>query len=191
VTPLLPPTRRCEHCQADISHKRRDARFCGRPCKTARWHATRRATAQGRAEERERNRARYPGEARRRRAQAIDYYDRHQPARVEYARTWRTENRQQRRVQAARRAARLISNPGFCPFTDAEWAAMQRRFRQRCAYCGRRPAGPLVMDHVVPVAKGGRHALANILPACAACNAHKSDLLLVQWKQRPSYPRGR
>ena len=47
------------------------------------------------------------------------------------------------------------------------------------------------MDHVVPVAKGGRHALANILPACGDCNAHKSDLLLVEWKQRPSYPQGR
>jgi 5-methylcytosine-specific restriction endonuclease McrA len=47
------------------------------------------------------------------------------------------------------------------------------------------------LDHVVPVARGGRHALANILPACGDCNAHKSDLLLVQWKQRPSYPQGR
>ncbi|MEU7905874.1 HNH endonuclease [Actinoplanes sp. NPDC049118] len=68
---------------------------------------------------------------------------------------------------------------------------MQRRFDKRCAYCGRRPPSPLIMDHIVPVAKGGRHALANILPACGDCNGHKSDLLLVQWKQRPTYPRGR
>lgn len=107
---------------------------------------------------------------------------------MEYARTWRAEHRQQRRVQAARRAARLVTNPGFCPFSDAEWQAMLRRFDHRCAYCGRRAAGELTMDHVVPLIKGGRHALANILPACIDCNGHKSDLLIVQWKQRPTYP---
>lgn len=185
---MTPQSRTCEHCQADISHKRSDARFCGRPCKTARWHATRRATKEGRAEQRVRDRARYPREAAHRRAQAIDYYNRHQQSRVEYSRIWRAEHRQQRQVQAARRGALLVGNPGFCPFTDAEWLALQRRFGHRCAYCGRRPTRLLTKDHVVPLAKGGRHALANILPACIACNRHKHDLLLAQWKLRSTYP---
>lgn len=30
------------------------------------------------------------------------------------------------------------------------------------------------VDHVVPVARGGRHA-GNLVPACAACNASKQD----------------
>lgn len=43
-----------------------------------------------------------------------------------------------------------------------------------CHYCGRRfPAEELTMDHVVPVARGGKSTKGNIVPACAACNASK------------------
>jgi 5-methylcytosine-specific restriction endonuclease McrA len=39
-----------------------------------------------------------------------------------------------------------------------------------CAYCG----GPAEhVDHVAPLARGGAHALGNLLPACADCNLEK------------------
>lgn len=43
-----------------------------------------------------------------------------------------------------------------------------------CHYCGK-TVGPerLTMDHVVPVARGGRSTKGNIVPACAACNKTK------------------
>lgn len=40
------------------------------------------------------------------------------------------------------------------------------------------------MDHVIPVVRGGRHAIGNILPACAACNGSKHAALLVVWRHR-------
>jgi 5-methylcytosine-specific restriction endonuclease McrA len=182
-------TRHCENCKADISHKRRDARFCDRTCKMAGWHKTNRATSEGKAREIVRNRARYERESDRRRAGAIDYYYRTQQLRIEYAREWRKENPHRRREQAERRADLMVNNPGFCPFGSTEWEALKRRHDYRCAYCGVRPEEPLEKDHVIPLAKGGRHAIANILPACVTCNRHKSDLLLADWKGRPSYPR--
>jgi len=46
-----------------------------------------------------------------------------------------------------------------------------------CAYCGGRFApGELTMDHVVPIARGGRSARGNVVPACKPCNQEKKLL---------------
>jgi 5-methylcytosine-specific restriction endonuclease McrA len=46
-----------------------------------------------------------------------------------------------------------------------------------CHYCGKRfSASELTMDHVVPVARGGRSVKGNVVPACVACNRSKSFL---------------
>ncbi|MEU4427510.1 HNH endonuclease [Actinoplanes sp. NPDC024001] len=37
------------------------------------------------------------------------------------------------------------------------------------------------MDHVIPVALGGRHAIGNLAPACRGCNNSKNDDLLIEW----------
>lgn len=43
-----------------------------------------------------------------------------------------------------------------------------------CHYCGRMVgSAALTMDHVVPVARGGRSTKGNIVPSCRACNQAK------------------
>ncbi len=51
----------------------------------------------------------------------------------------------------------------------------QRRLaRGLCAYCGRPvPPRELTMDHVVPVARGGRSTRGNVVPSCKECNNRK------------------
>ena len=51
----------------------------------------------------------------------------------------------------------------------------QRRVQRGiCAYCGKSvPPGELTMDHVVPVARGGRSARGNVVPSCKECNNRK------------------
>lgn len=51
-----------------------------------------------------------------------------------------------------------------------------------CHYC-RLPvaAEDFVMDHVIPVARGGKSRPDNLVAACWDCNADKSDLLLSEW----------
>jgi len=54
----------------------------------------------------------------------------------------------------------------------------QRRIQRGiCAYCGK-PTAPrdLTMDHVVPVARGGRSVKGNVAPACRECNNKKKLL---------------
>lgn len=56
------------------------------------------------------------------------------------------------------------------------------RFEGRCAYCGERPATSI--DHVIPLSRGGRHSIGNILPACGSCNSQKGTLTLSEWRRR-------
>jgi len=58
----------------------------------------------------------------------------------------------------------------------------QRRLaRGLCAYCGGIfTARELTMDHVVPVARGGRSNKGNVVAACGPCNAKKKLLTPVE-----------
>jgi 5-methylcytosine-specific restriction endonuclease McrA len=38
------------------------------------------------------------------------------------------------------------------------------------------------MDHVVPVARGGRSVKGNLVPCCKACNNAKQGLLPMEWE---------
>jgi 5-methylcytosine-specific restriction endonuclease McrA len=51
----------------------------------------------------------------------------------------------------------------------------QRRVQKGlCAYCGRTVAPrELTMDHVVPVARGGRSVRGNVVASCKDCNSRK------------------
>ncbi|MFD2093408.1 HNH endonuclease [Blastococcus deserti] len=77
----------------------------------------------------------------------------------------------------------MLGNPGYVEVTDWEWLRVKNRYRGCCAYCGKRTPRPH-MDHVVPLARGGRHAPANVVPACAACNVSKFKFFLVEWRLR-------
>jgi 5-methylcytosine-specific restriction endonuclease McrA len=45
-----------------------------------------------------------------------------------------------------------------------------------CAYCGTRlPVSELTLDHRVPLARGGKNALPNLVVACRTCNSRKGQ----------------
>jgi len=52
-----------------------------------------------------------------------------------------------------------------------------------CYYCrgvvGHRA---LTMDHIVPLARGGRSTRGNVVPACKECNTRKKSLVPVEWQ---------
>ncbi len=51
-----------------------------------------------------------------------------------------------------------------------------------CHYCGKEvPPKELTLDHVVPLARGGRSTKGNCVPACKECNNQKKNLLPVEW----------
>lgn len=53
-----------------------------------------------------------------------------------------------------------------------------------CYYCNAKvPAKMLTMDHIVPVARGGKSVKNNIVTACKACNTKKKYLLPIEWEE--------
>jgi 5-methylcytosine-specific restriction endonuclease McrA len=51
-------------------------------------------------------------------------------------------------------------------------SALFEAFGSKCLRCG--CAGPLTIDHIIPVSKGGIDSLGNIQPLCRSCNSWKS-----------------
>ncbi len=53
-----------------------------------------------------------------------------------------------------------------------------------CHYCQRQVGREnLTMDHVVPLARGGRSRKGNLVPACKECNNKKKYLLPIEWEE--------
>lgn len=53
-----------------------------------------------------------------------------------------------------------------------------------CHYCEKQfLPKELTLDHLVPVARGGRSTKGNCVPACKDCNNSKRDLLPLEWEE--------
>ena len=63
-----------------------------------------------------------------------------------------------------------------------QWEALQAAW-VGCAYCGSTD-GPLQRDCVLPISRGGRYTLTNVVPACRSCNASKCNLEVTTWLRR-------
>lgn len=72
----------------------------------------------------------------------------------------------------ANRRSRKKSNGG--QISHAEMAEIKKRAGGICYYC-KQKAKSLTFDHIVPIAKGGRHAKDNLVMACPKCNSSKND----------------
>ncbi len=60
----------------------------------------------------------------------------------------------------------------------------RRVAKGRCYYCGRRASpSELTMDHIVPLARGGRSTKGNVAAACKECNNKKKQLLPMEWEE--------
>jgi 5-methylcytosine-specific restriction endonuclease McrA len=66
--------------------------------------------------------------------------------------------------------------------TDEQWAALQAAWGG-CAYCGS-GAASMQKDCVLPISRGGRYTLLNVVPACPSCNASKCNDEVTGWLRR-------
>ncbi|WP_457756244.1 HNH endonuclease [Thermodesulfatator indicus] len=53
-----------------------------------------------------------------------------------------------------------------------------------CYYCGRKfKPSELTMDHLIPLAQGGKSVRENLVPACKECNNKKKYLMPWEWDE--------
>jgi 5-methylcytosine-specific restriction endonuclease McrA len=89
--------------------------------------------------------------------------------------------RQTRRARAARRRTRRVAASGS-DLTHAEWEGILEAWAC-CAYCGAEGVA-LQKDCVLPISRGGRYTLDNVVPACRSCNASKCNDEVTTWMRR-------
>ena len=59
----------------------------------------------------------------------------------------------------------------------------RRCAKGQCYYCGQpTSAAELTMDHIVPLARGGKSTKGNVVPACKTGNNKKRQLLPMEWE---------
>jgi 5-methylcytosine-specific restriction endonuclease McrA len=102
------------------------------------------------------------------------YYQKNKEKIAERERRNRRPESQQ--LKGLLRRARLKAN-GIYRVTRQEILALRSR---PCFYCGSK--GKVVIDHVIPVVRGGRHSIGNFVPACVGCNARKKDKYIMEWR---------
>lgn len=57
-------------------------------------------------------------------------------------------------------------------------------FDSTCAYCGKKESeetGTFHLEHIIPLKRGGRNHLSNMLVACPSCNHSKADKPLLEF----------
>ena len=78
---------------------------------------------------------------------------------------WIEIERDERHIRREREKARALRNTPY--FRELFRAGI-------CHYCGRKfPESDLTLDHIVPVARGGRSTRGNLAVCCRACNQAK------------------
>ncbi|WP_353953667.1 HNH endonuclease [Knoellia sp. S7-12] len=89
-----------------------------------------------------------------------------------------------RRAVAARRRKRRMGQVEH-DLSAEQWSALKEAWGG-CAYCCATERA-LQKDCVLPLSRGGRYTLDNIVPACGPCNASKCNDEVTGWLRRKRY----
>lgn len=153
----MPSLRFCASCSQPLGiNKRPHAIYCDRKCK---------ASASEKRRPKRDDHARYLNE-REQRLQSVSRYQRENP-------------HVPKRAKRKRKA--LIAGAGVFVVSSRDWLRLVRRYDGRCFYC--KADGRMSMDHVIPISRGGRHSIGNLVPACVTCNSSKRNRTITEWKR--------
>lgn len=95
-----------------------------------------------------------------------------------YHRGYRMANLNKMSEKEARRRCKKRGN-GVFVITKNE---LNKLYSTPCYICQSSPSSHL--DHIIPLAKGGRHSIGNLAGACASCNLQKGALFLSKFKYK-------
>ena len=127
------------------------------------------------------------------RARLAAWYQANKENRLRQAAAWNRKNRESNRArslrwqrenpekvaESARRRRAVKCNSDVRKVSDGDLRRLVGRFRGLCAYCQARPWKHF--DHVIPLSRGGRHSIGNLLPACQDCNQQKHAKTVMEW----------
>ena len=146
----------CLVCEKPLTQHRIHATMCSKKCRNKRYKALPKSREEKRAREN------------RRHADAPH---------LKHARDRKWDRTESGKASAYSRLARrrIAKHGSLGSHTTAEWLAIKKKQKLKCAECGRKRL--LTRDHIVPVARGGSDFAFNIQGLCRPCNSGKRDRL--------------
>lgn len=94
---------------------------------------------------------------------------------------WKQRNLERYRKVQRDASARRYGRMSGVGVSVRDWIKLVNRYNNCCAYCGIH-SNKLQQDHIIPLSRGGKHTIGNVLPACGSCNSSKNDSMLFEWK---------
>lgn len=136
----------------------------------------------------------------RRRKRSREYHRKHKVRLAKYMAAWSRENPELRRASNKRfrqrypnyhrafhrrRRLNIKIRTVNLPVIKRFVAIIKSKPFALCKYCGRKVSTKLIhFDHIMPLSRGGLHALENLCVACPKCNCSKGDLTVAEWVKR-------
>jgi 5-methylcytosine-specific restriction endonuclease McrA len=169
--------RHCTHCDAEFRPKSRRNVTCSPRCSgLAHYYANRESYT-------ERTMRWFEANPERRLANVRAWAERNTAHLRAKNLAWTRSHPDRVAVIGQRRRAAKRDNPDSVGVSTRDWQRALRRADGRCYYCGAKPDETLHMEHVIPLSRGGRHAIGNVVPACRTCNLQKHDKLVSEWRR--------
>lgn len=105
------------------------------------------------------------------------YLEANRVKRRAYNHHYRMTQQDRLRGLAQRRRTQQLEQGSFL-VTQRE---LRRLYSSPCLYCG--ATKNIQADHVIPISRGGRHSIGNLVPACQPCNLSKHARTIMEWRQ--------
>lgn len=107
----------------------------------------------------------------------IENYRKHRasPKGIATANRWKSANKHKLQAYDQNKRVKRLSQIGGKKIDPSRWANLIKAHGYQCFYCRISLIGSkkLVMEHMTPLSRGGKHELENVVPACSLCNSRK------------------
>lgn len=77
----------------------------------------------------------------------------------------------------------LFDDPRYdLPFPYVKWGIVLDACNYTCSICGK--SGKMVIDHIVPLSRGGTNDIENLQPLCHSCNVKKRNYTMEEFMEK-------
>lgn len=103
------------------------------------------------------------------------YYRKNKEKATKAIKDWQERNKLKTRSYTAKRRSLSLENNFQISESD-----LQKLISQPCFYCQTEPSNSI--DHIIPLIRGGRHAIGNLIGACRPCNSSKQSKTIMEFR---------
>jgi len=100
-----------------------------------------------------------------------EYYQKDREKKLQQKSEWGKTPEGKIKQKAKNQTRRARKNSVVSTLTASDLRDIRDKAKGRCFYC--RVKGPLALDHIIPISKGGPHSRDNVVMACCSCNSSK------------------